>query len=505
MTEVEISTGASSAKQLNWSGLKWIDLQKHVFRLQVRIAKAEKERKRGKVRALQRLLTCSFSAKALAVKRVTSSSGSKTPGIDNVVWNTDKQKTQAIFNLKRRGYTPKPLRRIHIQKKPGSKSLRPLSIPCMTDRAQQALYLQALEPLVEEWADPNAYGFRKKRSTHDAVEQCFIALSTRKSATFILEGDIRKCFDTVSHSWLENNIPMDKIILRKFLKAGVMERQQFYPTEFGCPQGSPISPALMLMTLSGLERKLLPAKRYQKEREKINVIAYADDFIVTAATKEILKDRILPILHTNLKEVGLELSMEKTKITNIENGFDFLGFHYRKYNGKLLIKPSKANIKKFLKEIKLVIKKGIALPTEKLITVLNSRLTGWVNYYRSSVASKVFKTVDSEIFHALMRWCQNRHHNKGKPWLVKKYFTNYGGDNRRFHCKIKDRTGEQKLLYLKKASDTKIRRHIKIRSVANPFDPEYKEYFVNRERGRKLRSKNINDMDFAGLKIIQSY
>ena len=376
----------------------------------------------------------------------------------------------------------------------------------MIDRAQQALYLQSLEPLVEEWADPNAYGFRKKRSTHDAVEQCFIALSTRKSATWVLEGDIRKCFDTLRHSWLEDNIPMDKVILRKFLKAGFMEHQKFYPTEFGCPQGSPISPTLMVMALSGLERKLLPAKRYQKEREKINVIAYADDFIVTAATKEILEDRILPILHSALKEVGLELSMEKTKITNIADGFDFLGFHFRKYNGKLLIKPSKANIKKLLKEIKLVIKKGIALPTDKLIRTLNSRLTGWVNYYKSSVASKVFKTVDSEIFYALMRHCQNRHHNKGKPWLVKKYFTSYGGNNWRFHCKIKDKTGEQKLLYLKKASDTKIRRHIKIRSAANPFDPQYKEYFAKRgKKEKKQRSKYINDTDFAGLRIIQSY
>ena len=346
MTEIAISTGTSSAKPLKWSDITWPILQKYVFRLQVRIAKAERKSKRGKVRALQRLLTCSFAAKALAVKRVTSSSGGKTPGIDNVVWNSDRQKTRAIFSLKRRGYTPKPLRRIYIQKKLGSKTLRPLSIPCMLDRAQQALHLQSLEPLVEEWADPNAYGFRQKRSTHDAVEQCFIALSTRKSATWVLEGDIHKCFDTISHSWLENNIPMDKMILRKFLKAGFMERQQFYPTEFGCPQGSPISPALMLMTLSGLERKLLPVKSYQKEREKINVIAYADDFILTAATKEILEDRILPILHSALNEVGLELSMKKTKITNIEDGFDFLGFHFRKYNGKLLIKPSKANIKK---------------------------------------------------------------------------------------------------------------------------------------------------------------
>jgi RNA-directed DNA polymerase len=337
------------------------------------------------------------------------------------------------------------------------------------------------------------------------MEQCFHALAKGKSATYILEGDIRKCFDTISHSWLERNIPMDKLILRKFLKAGYMESRQFYPTELGCSQGSPISPALMVMTLAGLEQKILPARKHQKEREKINVISYADDFIVTAATREILEDRILPILHTTLKEVGLELSMEKTKITKIEDGFNFLGFHFRKYNGKLLIKPSKANIKKFLKEIKLVIKKSDALPTDKMIYTLNSRLTGWVNYYRSSVASKVFSGIDDEIFKVLIRWALKRHARKGKPWIVKKYFTRLGGDNWRFHCKVKDKSGKSKLLYLKKASDTKIRRHIKIKSDANPFNPLYKKYFEQREELRKQRSKITNDTNSAGLRIIQPY
>ena len=197
--------------------------------------------------------------------------------------------------------------------------------------------------------------------------------------------------------------------------------------------------------------------------------------------------------------------MKKTKITHIKEGFDFLGLNFRKYNGKLLIKPSKANIKKFLKEIKLMIKKCGALPTDQLIYILNSRLTGWINYYRISVASKVFAKVDSEIFHALMRWATNGQHRKGKLWIVKKYFTKLGGDNWRFHCKTEDRMGKEKLLYLKKASDTKIRRHIKIRNTANSFDPKYKEYFVKREERRKQHYKIINNTDSAGLKMIQSY
>lgn len=191
-----------------WPTLQWSNLKKHVLRLQVRIAKAEMEGKRGKVKALQRLLTHSFSAKCLAVKRVTSSSGSKTPGVDGEIWRTDLQKTQAIFDLKRHGYTPKPLRRIYIPKKSESKDLRPLSIPVMMDRAQQALHLLSLEPIVEEWADPNAYGFRLKRSAHDAREQCFNVLCRARSAEWILEGDIKSCFCKIDHEYLLKEIPM---------------------------------------------------------------------------------------------------------------------------------------------------------------------------------------------------------------------------------------------------------------------------------------------------------
>ena len=402
----KLATGAASAttNKIVWSELDWQTLKGIVFRLKMRIAKAEREGRRGRVRVLQRLLTTSFAAKCLAVKRVTSSSGAKTPGVDGKTWRTDQQKIQGVLALKRCGYKSQPLRRIYIPKKSGAHELRPLSIPTMMDRAQQALHLLSLEPIVEERADLNAYGFRQKGSAHDAIEQCFIALSQQTSATWILEGDIRKCFDKIDHKWLEDNIPMDKMILGKFLKAGFVENGKIYPTNQGTPQGGVISAALTVMALSGLEKQLLPATRHQKEREKINVIAYADDSIVTANSKETLEARIKPILIEALAQVGLELSHTKTKIIQIHDGFDFLGFNVRKYNnGKLLIKPAKANVKRFIKEIRTIIKKGVALPTEQLIHMLNSRLTGWVNYYRSVVSSKVFSKVDHEIFQTLMR------------------------------------------------------------------------------------------------------
>ncbi len=214
----------------------------------------------------------------------------------------------------------------------------------------------------------------------------------------------------------------------------------------------------------------------------------------------------MPTLVQALAKVGLELSPTKTNITHIEDGFDFLGFNVRKYkNGKLLIKPAKANVIRFLKEIRTIIKKGVALPTEQLIHTLNARLTGWINYYRTSVSSEVFNKVDHEIVHALLRWGMKRHARKGKKWIVNKYFTTHGGDSWRFHCITEDKKGNPKKLFLKSATDTKIRRHVKIRSEATPFNPLYKDYFEQREEECKRRKTIINYNDSAGLRVMQPY
>jgi len=480
MTVVQ-TTGASSAKRnTTWSGLSWDKIEAHVLRLQMRIAKAERESKKGKVSALQRLLTNSFYAKCLAVKRITSNAGHKTAGVDGILWKTPKEKMQAVYELRRRNYYPAPLRRIYIPKKSGK--LRPLSIPTLKDRAMQALWYAALLPIAEQRADRNAYGFRPKRSAQDAIEQCVLCLGKKHSATYVLEGDIKSCFDRISHQWILKNIPMDKTILKKFLKAGFIENGKFYPTDIGACQGGTISPTIALMALSGLENKLANAKaKYRKY--KINMISYADDFVVTAASEAILREKVIPTLTQALKEVGLELSLEKTKITPIDKGFDFLGFNIRKYRGqKLLTMPSKANVKSFLKEIRQYIKLGTALPTHKLIHLLNKKIIGWTNYYKGAASSQVFGKIDSEIFIALQRWSLKRHRCKGKKWITNKYYRRVGGDNWRFYCMEEDSKGKTKPLYLRHAAQTHIRRHVKIRAEANPFDPRYKEYFEQRDK-----------------------
>jgi RNA-directed DNA polymerase len=255
MTAVATLAGAISHKKIDWHAIDWQHINLNVRRLQVRIVKATKEGRWGKVKALQHLLTRSFSGKALAVKRVTENHGKKTPGVDGETWNTPEKKATAVEHLRQRGYRPLPLRRIYLPKKDGG--MRPISIPAIRDRAMQALYLLALDPIAETISDPNSYGFRMERCCADAIEQCHTVLSNHKGAAeWILEGDIQNCFGRISHEWMVANIPMDKTILQRWLKAGFIDRHVFSRTEEGTPQGAICSPVLARLALDGLERTL---------------------------------------------------------------------------------------------------------------------------------------------------------------------------------------------------------------------------------------------------------
>lgn len=318
-----------------WNSIDWNKARREVRRLQVRIAKAVKEERWNKVRALQHLLTNSFYAKALAVKRVTSNKGKKTPGVDGVLWRSARAKWRAVCSLRRRGYHPQPLRRIYIEKKNGK--LRPLSIPTMYDRAQQALYKLGLAPVAETTADKNSYGFREGRSCADAVACAFNALAKPNSAPWILEGDIKGCYDNISFDWMMKNIPMDKVVLHKWLRSGYVENGIHYPTRKGVPQGGIISPTISNMVLDGLEEAVRSAV---PRRCRINFDRYADDFICTGKSKKILEDAIKPTIEAFLAERGLGLSPEKTLITHIKDGFTFLGQTFRKHGRVLHITPS---------------------------------------------------------------------------------------------------------------------------------------------------------------------
>jgi RNA-directed DNA polymerase len=488
------TAGASWCKAVNWNAINWQKANQHVRRLQARIVKATRAGRWGKVKVLQHLLTHSFHAKALAVKRVTENSGRRTAGVDREIWDTPKKKATAVRALRQRGYRPKPLRRSYIPKQNGK--MRPLGIPTMKDRAMQALHRLALDPIAETTADTNSYGFRSQRSTADAIEQCFNILAPKRSAIWILEGDIKSCFDQINHEWLLANIPMDKVILQKWLQAGFIEKSRFHPTEEGTPQGGIISPVLANMTLDGMER-ILRARFGKKPSPKVNFVRYADDFIITARSRELLENEVLPVIKTFLKERGLELSSEKTKVTHIEEGFDFLGQTVRKFKGKLLVRPAKKNVRVFLTKVREIASDNKQATAGNLISLLNPVIRGWANYHRHVVSKKLYGSVDYAIFKTLWQWAKRRHPNKGKRWVKDKYFRHLGNRKWVFSGTRPSTTGTSQPFHLVYASDTPIRRHIKVIGNANPYDPHWTNYFIQRQR------KSLQQSDSSWSRVLQ--
>jgi len=468
---------------VQWESIDWIQVQKQVNRLQIRIAKATVKGEMNKVKRLQYLLTHSFYAKALAVKKVTSNKGKNTSGVDNKLWSTSASKMKAILALTDRRYRTKPLKRVYIEKK-GKKKKRPLGIPTMNDRAMQTLYALALEPIAEVTGDDISFGFRKGRSAKDACEQIFNVLSRKCSPKWILEGDIKGCFDNINHEWLLNNIPMDKRLMKQFLKSGFIYKGILFPTTTGSPQGGAISSIYANMTLDGLE-KLIQDKYHRnskgnienhfRAKTKVNLVRYADDFIITANTLEIAEE-LKEIVSQFLEKRGLMLSEEKTTIAHIDEGFDFLGWTFRKFKEKLIIKPSKTSTKALIRKCAtIILKEGKAHKQEDLIRRLNQIIRGWINYHRHVVASQTFSYVNNTLYLLLQQWSKHRHPNKNKWWRLNKYWHEKNGKRWLFM------TDKNSLINLKRIE---IIRHPKLQISKNPFTDE--RYFIKRRT--KLKS-----------------
>ena len=304
----------------------------------------------------------------------------------------------------------------------------------------------------------------------------FLVLSRKTSAQWVLEGDIRGCFDNISHNWMLQNIPMEKGILKKWLKAGYIEKRHLFPTESGTPQGGICSPTLMNSTLNGLENLL---NEKFKAKQKIHLVRYADDFIITGESKEVLENEVKPLVENFLKERGLELSQTKTQITNIEKGFDFLGMNIRKYNGKFLTKPSKTKVKLFLKKIKELLRENLNTPPNRLIMMLNPILRGWGNYYQHVVSKQIFSYVDMRVWRMIWNWTRRRHPNKSKTWRKRKYYKTIGTRNWVFASTVQEK-GEVRTLKLFNLQDIPIIRHRKIKGEANPYDADWETYFEER-------------------------
>ena len=477
------------APQSEWNRINWRKVERIVFKLQKRIYRASQRGDVRAVRKLQKTLMKSWSAKMLAVRKVTQQNkGKKTAGIDGKKALNGKQRLTLVANLKLYK-KPQATRRVWIEK-PGRNEKRPLGIPTIYDRALQALAKQALEPEWEALFEPNSYGFRPGRSCHDAIVA--IHNSINRMPKWILDADIAKCFDKINHDALLkklNTYPSMRRLIKGWLKAGVMDNRTFSPTTEGTPQGGIISPLLANIALHGMENRIkeyaynLPASYGSKQNrvKAISLIRYADDFVIMHKSKEVVEE-CQRIIDKWLQDIGLELKPSKTKMVHTSKGFDFLGFNIRQYQVgkhhakqgfKTLIKPSKKSIKEHYKKLVDIIDRHKSAPQEALISRLKPVIRGWCNYNKSQVSKKTFSDLDNKLWHKLKRWGNRRHPRKSKTWVNNKYWgTKVEKPTKPWDAPKIDNwvfmTNEDN--YLPKYAKTKIVRHTKVKESRSPFD-----------------------------------
>lgn len=401
-----------------WTGVDWLKVEKTISNLQHRITKATESGNYRKVRNLQRLLNNSMSSRLKAVRIVAQEdSGKKIPGIDGEIWTTPERKLQESHKLRNRSHT-KPLKRIYIPK--GEQSS--LGIPCMSDRACQALWNTSLLPVVEANRDPHSYGFRGSCPN----KQIRTLLDKNHSPKWILTADIKKSFHKINHNWLLENTPMETKVLKSWLKAGYFENSGLYDTDQG--KGGAIRATLMNQTLNKLEEYLektfKPAYGISSTGKKvgkstcIKLVRYADDFMVTGGSQRQL-ERVNMLIGKFCR--GLGINDDQTSIRHIQEGFDFLGWHFRKYNNKLLCKISKKSIQKHCRDIKHLTK--TTHQPDILIGKLNSKIRGWKNYHCCcNDIWKIWGTMNHYLYKCLMKWCRRRHSNKTKKWIYFNYW-----------------------------------------------------------------------------------
>jgi len=474
----------------DWHAIDWQSANRVVRNLRQRIFRATQEGNWKKVHSLQKLMLRSRSNALVSVRRVTqTNAGRNTPGVDKLVVKTPTARGQLVDEIL--SHTPwraKPARRVYIPKANGKR--RPLGIPVVKDRALQAMVKNALEPCWEAQFEGSSYGFRPGRGAHDAIGKIFLLASPHRKKKWVVDADIKGAFDNISHDHLLKAIGAfsGRELIKQWLKAGYVEMGHYHDTESGTPQGGVISPLLANIALHGMEQALGMKFNYRGEIVgKRAVVRYADDFVVFCETQEDA-EKAKGILAEWLKERGLELSEEKTRIAHLSEGFDFLGFNIRHYRApktsatgwKLLIRPSKESVKKIRAKLREEWRSLHGHSVDAVIQRLNPIIRGWGNYHRHVVSSKVFSSLDNWMFTREVLYAKRTHQNKPKKWWQAKYFGKFNQQREAKWVFGSKNTGK----YVFQFSWLKIERHVIVKGVASADDPSLRDYWLKRQQSR---------------------
>jgi RNA-directed DNA polymerase len=484
------SLANGTEKPTDWNAINWRKANRTVRNLRQRIFRAAQEGNLKKVRSLQKLMLKSYSNRLVSIRRVTQvNAGKNTPGMDKLVIKTPAARGKMVDTLAHYSlWKAKPARRVYIPK--ATNKLRPLGIPVVMDRCLQSMLKNALEPAWEAKFEGISYGFRPGRCCHDAIAKIYQLARPNKTKKWVLDADIKGAFDHISHRYLQEAIGLvpGKELIKQWLKAGYIEQEMFHPTEEGTPQGGVISPLLANIALHGMEEAIgveYDCRGYLTGKRA--VVRYADDFVCFCETKEDA-EQVQKILTEWLKERGLMLSEEKTRIVHLREGFDFLGFNIRHYPApktsrtgwKLLIKPSRESVQKLRTKLKALWEQAHGNNVQTVLKKLNPVIRGWATYFRIGVAKETFDDLDHWMFSKEDRYTRHIHPKKAMWWRKQHYWG-------RLHLERDDSWvfgDKQTGAYLLKFGWFPIERHVLVKGTSSPDDPQIRSYWMERQAAK---------------------